>query len=260
MFRKITLSVYLFLNIIVASGQEISDNIVPLLTLKITKATSPEGYGKTLLHPIEAGTFTDLNNILMNSMKFKNTFLWPDGEQLDMSRRGTARSETGGILDHYTIVHSNKKDTIQLYVNPYKMGEIYLPAGLAFPRGKSFAPLIQPFLKLIEEINDLPDSFADSIAKQKQLRVFIFLQNSVGLSFFYDDEIIKHLSKDKSISIDVAGYLFRAYLFNSFLAYARGYGNEKSYGLKKMKEAYQRMVNQFPEKANEGLWEWLAEK
>jgi hypothetical protein len=259
MAKKILLYVVLITSGLYSSAQKISEKIVPLFTMKI-KGVATDSFGLISAKPIPHGAFLyvgQTDKLTLKMSKLYNTFTWPSGEKLDFSKRGTARSSSGGVLDVYSIPRPGTSEVINLYVDPYHEGEVYIPQGLVIIKAASLNSEVLQMVSLIEEFNNTTDAFKDSVSKEKQARILIFLQTRVGLDHFFDAEIVNKL---KGVNIELRGFLFRTYMFNNFLALSKGKDDNKEEGFKTMKHAYKNLVKVHPSLKNEELWKWLEGK
>ena len=256
MLKKLTLVVCNLFCSLLLFAQPLSEKIVTLLTLKVSTATPPVGYGTTQEQPLQTGSFMNLDLVVLETGKFYQTFRWPNGDPLDFSRR-TMVTLPSGILDRYTLTHAGFPDTIQLFVDPYHKAELFVPRGLVLAKASVFAPIINPVLENIREIVTAPDAYKDSATKVKQAQVLYFIQKGIGMNALADDAVMKNLIADKTVDRSLSGYLFRMFLFHRILAFAKGTENDKEYALQEMTRAYKALKQKYPEVANASYDGWL---
>lgn len=97
-------------------------------------STSDSTYGYTPMNPllIKNG---DMNSSMESENYFLRRLTTVNNERLIFVRRGSFINPNGKvkqIMDEYTFVVENTKDTIRLYVNVYKKGIINVPMGLKY--------------------------------------------------------------------------------------------------------------------------------
>jgi hypothetical protein len=168
--------------------------------------------------------------------KLENSYRWPDGSRIDFTKRNSQHSITG-IVDRYTLINPNSKDTLFLFVDPYKTDSIFfVPKGLIAINKEVLAKEIAAQLKAIEDINTAKDAFSshqDSINK-----VANYIAARVGLVNFVDRDNLRKVMTDTQATAGIKEYLFRIYIINKFYALGKNIANTKAYALNKMKESF----------------------
>lgn len=103
----------------------------------ITKTTNDKTYAYSPKNPVKVGGVVDSEGPL-NERRFINGLRGPKGEVLQFTRSGSCCSfntpngfiNNTGLLDHYLIYWDGCKDTLDIYINMYDFGELYVPVGL----------------------------------------------------------------------------------------------------------------------------------
>jgi len=108
-------------------------------------------YGYTAENPIKIKN-GDLNNSIRSSYYYISKLRTEKGNKLKLIQRysvvnpnykepavplinrytGQPLNGNGPILDVYILVPEHETDTIKLYINPYKKGDVKIPVGLKF--------------------------------------------------------------------------------------------------------------------------------
>jgi hypothetical protein len=215
-----------------------SDTLITYLTFENLKGND-DGYGASIDRPIGTGAFkniTDRSFLSLRMAKLENSYRWPDGSRIDFTKRNSQHSITG-IVDRYTLINPNSKDTLFLFVDPYKTDSIFfVPKGLIAINKEVLAKEIAAQLKAIEDINTAKDAFSshqDSINK-----VANYIAARVGLVNFVDRDNLRKVMTDTQATAGIKEYLFRIYIINKFYALGKNIANTKAYALNKMKESF----------------------
>jgi len=203
-------------------------------------------YG-TKENPLPSGAFMHIEDpaaMQAQMRRLKNSYRWPDGSAIDLSKRSSMQGKAG-MVDVYTIAHSNGKDTVRLVVDPYHSADSYfVPKGLVALNGALLAKELAPLVKMAEELYAAPDA---SILKESSAQLLGALAKQLGTDFFVDADMVSPILADKEADKQLGGYLIRSYLFTKFLAYAKNTKDPKSYATKKMKENFVKYAALHPE-------------
>lgn len=103
-----------------------------LLTVKSTDSS----YAFTESNPVKVGGVKK-NSGPLNEQRFLNALLGPGGERVTYFRRGSCcffRTPNGfdkktGLLDRYAVTYKGSKDTVDIFINMYDKGNLYIPVG-----------------------------------------------------------------------------------------------------------------------------------
>ena len=232
--------------VVSAQAQTPSPELLNHFTFVGLKNEVKADYG-TLQNPLPSGTFVNIANrsaMQTQTRKLQNSYRWPDGSVPDFSKRGSMQGKNG-IVDMYTLINANSKDTIRLYVDPYHAADSYfVPKGLVAMNSKLLAKEIAPLVKIAEELNDAPDA---SILQETSSQLLGAINKQVGTDFLVDGDVIAPIATDKEADKPFIGYLIRSYVFAKFLAYAKNIKDPKSFATKKMKENFEKYTSLHPE-------------
>lgn len=231
---------------IAAQAQKTSVELVNYLSFTNLKNEVKPDYG-TLENPLPSGAFINIDDRagMQNQMrKLKNSYRWPDGSVLDFSKRGSMQGKSG-IVDLYTIVNANNKDTLRLYVDPYHKADTYfVPKGLVALNNSLLAKELAPLVKMAEEFYAAPDA---SVLKESTLQLVGAIQKQIGTDIFVDADALAPIINDKELDKDLGGYLVKTYLISKFLAHAKNIKDPKEYAVKKMKENFTKFSSLHPD-------------
>lgn len=231
----------------VAYANAQSPKLLALMTFDSLQNTTKLDYG-TKDNPILSGAFLNIQD-MTQSLKFKNSYRWPDGQTIDFSKR-VSKNDGKTILDCYTLVKPGTTDTIKLYVNPYKKADVYyVPQGLTALNEQLLAKELAPYLALVETLEGAQDA---STLKEDAAKLLAYIGSSLGTKPFLDEALQPFLT-DQTIDRELKGFLFRAYIFNKFYAYGKNISNESGYALGKMKANYQKFIALHSEVKTGGL-------
>jgi hypothetical protein len=242
---KYTLTLFALLFFFNSSAQLPSDELIDYLTFENLKPENKADYGSQN-NPIHSGAFkyiSDRNKMMLKSLKFKNSYRWPNGEQVDFSNR---RSINNGvkIVDCYTIVRKGTTDTLKIFVDPYEeSSEYFVPKGLTKLTKELLASEIAPYLKLIEELEQSKNPFSE---KETAAKILQYISQNIGIGLFNDADMLKKPMTDETADKDVKGFLMRAYIFNKFYALGNSKDNPKQYAYNKLKENFKKMKAENP--------------
>ncbi|WP_147243787.1 hypothetical protein [Pedobacter miscanthi] len=223
-----------------------SDTLMTYVTFENLKGPD-DGYGASINRPIGTGAFKNLADrsyLSMRMAKLENSYRWPDGSRVDFTKRKSEHSATG-IVDRYTLINPALKDTIFLFVDPYKLDtEFFVPKGLTALNKEVLAKEIAPQLKAIDDINTAKDAFGN---RQDSLnKVANYIASHAGLVNFVDRENLAKVMTDTQASAELKEYLFKIYIINKFYALGKNISNAKAYALNKMKESFNNFQKEHP--------------
>lgn len=242
---KYTLTLFALLFFFKSNAQLPSDELVAYLTFENLKSENKADYGSQN-NPIQSGAFkyiSDRNKMMLKSLKFKNSYRWPNGEQIDFSNR---RSINNGIkiVDCYTIVRKGTTDTLKIFVDPYQEStEYFVPKGLTKLTKELLATEITPYLKLIEELEQSKDPYAE---KENAGKILQYISQNIGIGLFNDADMLAKPMTDETADKDVKGFLMRAYIFNKFYALGHSKDNPKEYAFNKVKSNFKKLKTENP--------------
>ncbi|MCZ4243376.1 hypothetical protein [Pedobacter punctiformis] len=223
-----------------------ADTLITYITFENLKGHN-DGYGASIDRPIGTGAFKNLvdRSYLSSRMaKLENSYRWPDGTRIDFTKRNSEHSSTG-IVDRYTLIHPNLKDTIWLFVDPYKLDSIfYVPKGLIAINKDVLAKEIAPQLKAIEDINAAKDAYSN---EQQNIRnIANYIAARFGVVNFIDQDNLRKVMKDTQAGAEIKNYLFMLYVLNKFYALGKNITQPKMYALNKMKQAFINFQKEHP--------------
>jgi len=215
-----------------------SDTLITYITFENLKGHN-EGYGASINRPIGTGAFkniADRGYLSARMAKLENSYRWPDGSKIDFTKRNSEHSNTG-IVDRYTLINPNLKDTLFLFVDPYKTDSVfYVPKGLIAINKEVLAKEIAQQLKAIEEINIARDAYSNQ--QENINNVANYVAARIGLPNFIDRDILLKIMTDTQATKEIKDYLFRIYIINKFYALGKNIANAKAYAVNKTKESF----------------------
>lgn len=93
-------------------------------------------YAFTQSNPVKVGS--EGGSGPANERRYLNALLGPNGEQVHYLRSGSCcpfKTPNGlldntGLLDHYKIYWGGSKDTLDVYINMYDRGDLWIPVGM----------------------------------------------------------------------------------------------------------------------------------
>jgi hypothetical protein len=222
-----------------------SDTLITYITFENLKGPD-DGYGASIDRPIGSGAFkniSDRDNLRVRMAKLENSYRWPDGSKIDFTKRNSQHSNTG-IVDRYTLINPTTKDTLFLFVDPYKTDStFYIPKGMVAVNKEVLAKEIAVQLKSIEDINAAKDAFSN---EQENINK---IANYIGLVNFIDRESLRKVMTDTQADPALKNYLFKLYVLNKFYALGKNIVNTKAYALNKMKESFINFQKEHPDVA-----------
>lgn len=237
----------LVLALLVSLSQAQYRKILSVLQFDNLENTVKQDYGSQT-NPVESGAFmsiADDKGKRAGMRKLFNSYRWPNGGKIDFSKRFSTKGGSKGIVDCYTLVNAETKDTLLLYVDPYKISETYyVPKGLVALTPSIMKPEIEPVLEQIQEINQAEDGMVLKLHAGNILR---YLSQNFDQNLLIDQEKIKFLLEDEKADKALTGFLMRSYIFNKFYALAKDIDNEKDYAFEKMKANYKNYLKAHPE-------------
>lgn len=226
-----------------------SDTLMTYITFENLKGPD-DAYGASMDRPIGSGAFkniTDRENLKVRMAKLENSYRWPDGAKIDFTKRNSQHSSTG-IVDRYTLINPNSKDTLFLFVDPYKTDStFYIPKGLVAVSKEVLAKEIAIQLKSIEDINAAKDAFSNE--QENINNIANYIASNIGLINFIDRENLRKVMTDTQANPELKNYLFKLYVLNKFYALGKNIANTKAYALNKMKESFVNFQKEHPDVA-----------
>jgi hypothetical protein len=253
---KRILALFLVAAATATQAQTPSQELLNHLTFAGLKSEVKADYG-TAENPLPSGAFlniADRSAMQTQMRKLENSYRWPDGSKLDFSKRGSTHGKPG-IMDVYTMVKPNSKDTLRLYVDPYHSAESYfVPKGLVALTGPLLAKELAPLVIVAEELYNAPDA---ATLTESSAQLLSAINKQMGTDFFIDRDAIAPIINDKEADKQLGGYLIRSYLFSKFLAYTKNIKDPKSYARKKMMDNFQKFAALHPEVNSGGLKDTL---
>lgn len=226
-----------------------SDTLITYITFENLKG-SDDGYGASIDRPIGSGAFkniADRDNLRVRMAKLENSYRWPDGSKIDFTKRSSEHSSMG-IVDRYTLINPNTKDTLFLFVDPYKTDStFYIPKGLVAVSKDVLAKEIAVQLKSIEDINTAKDAFSNE--QENINKMANYVASNIGLVNFIDRENLLKVMTDTQADPELKNYLFKLYVLNKFYALGKNIVNTKAYALNKMKESFINFQKEHPDVA-----------
>lgn len=105
-------------------------------TFLLVEKSSDNTYGYKESNPIKVGGVHD-NSGPLNERRFLNALLGPNGENVQYYRVGSCchfKTPNGlfndtGMLDIYSVFWTDSKDTLNIYINMYDEGDLFIPVG-----------------------------------------------------------------------------------------------------------------------------------
>jgi hypothetical protein len=227
-------------------AQTPSPELLNYLTFAGLKTEVKADYG-TAENPLPSGAFQNIADraaMQTQMRKLKNSYRWPDGSMLDFSKRGSMQGKTG-IVDVYTIVKADGKDTVRLYVDPYHSSDSYfVPKGLVALTSQLLAKELAPMVQIAEELYKAPDAL---MLKESASQLFGMLTKQIGTELFLDAEFVNPVLKDKEVDIQLGAYLLKSYIATKFLAHAKNIKDPQQYAAKEMKDNFLKFTALHPE-------------
>lgn len=230
-----------------AKAQLPSDTLVTYITFENLKGNNDE-YGASINNPIGTGAFKNIADrayLTLRMGKLENSYRWPDGSRIDFTKRHSEHSKTG-IVDCYTLINPNSKDTIFLYVDPYHIDSVFfVPKGLIALNKEVLAKEIAPQLEAIEAINTAKDAFSsqqDSINK-----IANYIHAHSGIVNLVDKDNLHKVMTDTQAAAAIKEYLFKIYIINKFYALGKDLPDSKAYALNKMRASFVNFQKLHPE-------------
>lgn len=106
-------------------------------TYLITEYSDDKSYGYDQSNPVKVGGAKESIGP-QNERRFLNGLLGPNGEKLKFFRAGSCcafKTPHGmindtGLLDRYRVFWAGAKDTLDIYINMYDLGDLKVPVGL----------------------------------------------------------------------------------------------------------------------------------
>jgi hypothetical protein len=253
--RKILITLITVCNVQIASAQY--SKIMKVLQFENMVNQEMPDYG-SLEKPIESGAFVNLldGEGRANGMrKLYNSYRWPNGKRIDFSKRFSTKGGSKGIVDCYILVNPITKDTLQLYVDPYKTSDkYYIPKGLIALNPELLKEEIETILEQIQEVNEAQDGEALKIHAGEILR---YLASYSYQNLLIDQDQLKPLMQNMKADKTLVGFLMRSYMFNKFYALAKDLENEKAYAFEQMKANYANFIKVHPNYAEGDLDKYL---
>jgi len=255
--KKIVITLVLALLVNLVKAQY--DKIFAVLRFDNLENKVKDGYG-TKTNPIESGAFINMGDDKSRRTgmrKLFNSYRWPNGSKIDFSKRFSTQGGSKGIIDCYTLINPETKDTVLVYVDPYKTSEqYYVPKGLIAFTPSILKPEIEPILEQIQEINKADDGAALKLHAGEILR---YLTINFDQNILIDQDRLKFLLEDKEVDKNLTGFLMRSYIFNKYYALAKDIDNEKDFAFDQMKNNYKKYMKAHPETVTGKLDEQLKE-
>lgn len=105
-------------------------------TYLLTESSTDKTYGFTKENPVKTGGNKEQSGPT-NQRRFLNALLGPNGETTNYFRAGSCcafKTPNGligntGLLDIYRVWWKDSKDTLNIYINMYDKGDLYIPVG-----------------------------------------------------------------------------------------------------------------------------------
>ena len=199
-------------------------------------------------NPIESGAFINFADDKARRaamLKLYNSYRWPNGDKIDFSKRHSTRGYgSKDIVDVYTLVNLETKDTLKLHVDPYKTSERYdVPKGLVALNVAILKPEIEPILQQIEEVNQAEDG---TKLKLHIGEIMNYISRNFDQNLLIDLDNLEFLQKEKGADKDLTTHLMIIYVMNKYYALAKDIDKEADYAFLKMKENYRKFVEANP--------------
>ena len=106
-------------------------------TYLLTETTADQTYAYRQSNPVKVGGSKDSSGP-KNERRFLNALQGPAGEVVRYFRTGSCCPfktphgilDNTGLLDHYRLFWTGGKDTLDIYLNMYDEGDLFIPVGL----------------------------------------------------------------------------------------------------------------------------------
>ncbi len=103
----------------------------------VEKTTEDPSYGYKKTNPVKVGGVSE-NSGPLNERRFLNALTGPNGERIIYTRGGSCCSfktpngpfGNSGMLDRYEITWLGATDTLDIFINMYDEGDLFIPVGL----------------------------------------------------------------------------------------------------------------------------------
>lgn len=118
-----------------------SVELLDINTYQLTEQTLDPTYGFTKDNPVKVGKEEGGPS---DQRRFLNALLGPNGERVSYYRAGSCcpfKTPNGlfgdqGLLDLYKVSWQGSKDTLDIYINMYDKGDLYIPVGFTAKRNE----------------------------------------------------------------------------------------------------------------------------
>ena len=250
--KKVFTTILLLTATIYAKSQ--SQELFKAIVFDQVESTEKPGYGSKQ-DPILTGAFINFTD-RTGMIKLKNSWRWPSGEKINFDTRfSTASADGKGIVDCYTLVNPTTKDTIKLFVDPYKTSKVYYtPKGLTRLSISDFEKELLPVVKAIEELEESKDAV---MLRDQATLALDYTQSTIGTGFLVDEIQLDGLFKDKQVDQGLRSFLLRTYIFNRLYAYAKNIPDGKTYAFNKIKLNFEEFTVAHPEVKTGNVKEFL---
>lgn len=118
------------------SSDESSRVLIDQQTYLLTEQAQDDSYGFTEDNPVKVGGVKEEMGPI-NQRRFLNALQGPNGEEIEYNRQGSCcgfETPNGfmgmGLLDVYSVYWEGSSDTLDVYMNLYDTGELFIPVGL----------------------------------------------------------------------------------------------------------------------------------
>lgn len=122
------------------SGGDTRTKAVEMLdnnTYLLTESTTDNTYAFKQINPVKVGGIKESAGPV-NERRYLNALLGPNGEQVRYFRAGSCcpfktpngMIENSGLLDRYRVYWEGGKDTLDVFINMYDLGDLKIPVGL----------------------------------------------------------------------------------------------------------------------------------
>lgn len=106
-------------------------------TFLLTDRAADKSYAFERSNPVKVGGSSDSTGPA-NERRFLNALVGPNGEQVSYARAGSCCPfktphgliDNTGMLDRFRITWTGSKDTLDIFINMYDKGDLYIPVGL----------------------------------------------------------------------------------------------------------------------------------
>jgi hypothetical protein len=106
-------------------------------TYLLSELAADKTYAFQKSNPVKVGTDRESSGP-KNERRFLNALLGPNGEELKYFRAGSCCAfktpnglmDNTGMLDRYRITWTGAKDTLDVFINMYDKGDLFIPVGL----------------------------------------------------------------------------------------------------------------------------------